>query len=65
MPAARPWLSAWRPSVADTCELEMSSSWTGSAPVLRMFASSWAEPIVKPPSICEPLRPSMPSGYWR
>ena len=44
MPAARPWLSAWRPSVADTCELEMSSSWTGSAPVLRMFASSWAEP---------------------
>ena len=66
MPAARPWLSAWRPSVADTWELEMSSSCTGSAPVLRMFASSCADPIVKPPSICEPLRPSMPSGYcWK
>jgi hypothetical protein len=38
----------------------------GKAPVFRRFARRWAESIVKPPWICEPLRPSMPSGFcWK
>ena len=43
----------------------MRSSFSGSAPVFRSFARSWAVVIVKPPEICEPVRPSMPSGFWR
>ncbi len=66
MPATRPWSSACWPSVAETCEAEMRSSLIGSAPVLSRLASRWALSIVKPPSICEPLRPSMPSGFcWK
>ena len=49
MPAMRPWCSASRPSVADTCELAMRSSFSGSAPVFRTLASSCADLIVKPP----------------
>ena len=64
MPAMRPWSSACLPSVAETCEDEIRSSLIGSAPVFRRFASSCAEPIVKPPEISEPCRPSMPSGFW-
>ena len=30
------------PSVAETCEREISSSLIGSAPILRIFARSWA-----------------------
>ena len=55
-PAMRPWSSACWPSVAETCDCEISSSLTGSAPVFRRFARSCADSIVKPPSICEPLR---------
>ena len=66
MPAMRPWSSACLPSVAETCEDEISSSLIGSAPVFRRFASSCADLIVKPPEISEPLRPSMPSGFcWK
>ncbi len=62
----RPWFSAWRPSVAETSVAEMSSSFTGSAPVFRRFASSCALLIVKPPEISEPLPASMPSGFcWK
>ncbi len=64
MPAMRPWSSACLPRVAETCEDEIRSSLIGSAPVFRRFASSCAEPIVKPPEISEPCRPSMPSGFW-
>jgi hypothetical protein len=56
-------LSAVLPSVADTCELEISSSLIGSAPDCSSLASSWAEVIVNPPEICEPLEESIPSGY--
>ena len=41
-PAMRPWLSACLPSVAETCEREISSSSIGSAPILRIFARSCA-----------------------
>jgi hypothetical protein len=52
--------------VADTCEAEIRSSLIGSAPVFSRFARRCAEAIVKPPWICEPLRPSMPSGFcWK
>jgi hypothetical protein len=43
------------PSVAETCELEISSSLIGSAPDCSSCASSCAELIVKPPEICEPV----------
>ena len=36
MPALRPWSSACWPSVADTVELEISFSSTGSAPICRI-----------------------------
>ena len=54
-PAMRPWFSACLPSVAETCEAEMSSSLIGRAPVLSRLASCWAESIVKPPEIRDPL----------
>jgi hypothetical protein len=63
MPAARPWSSACLPSVEETCEREIRSSSSGRAPILRIFARSWAEVIVKPPEIWAPLTPSMPSGF--
>ena len=62
-PAIRPWCSACWPSVAETCDCEISSSLIGSAPVFSRFARLWADLIVKPPEICEPLDPSMPSGF--
>src|SRR4051812_36849154 len=66
MPAVRPWCSACWPSVADTCDELISSSLIGSAPVFSRFARFWAEVIVKPPSICDPLVASMPSGFcWK
>src|ERR1044072_1563401 len=66
MPATRPWSSAWAPSEAETCEREISSSLIGSAPIWRIFARSWADWIVKPPEICAPVEPSMPSGFsWK
>ena len=65
MPAFRPWSSACLPSVAETCERETSVSFSGSAPILRIFARSWADLIVKLPEICAPVAPSMPSGFSR
>ena len=65
MPALRPWLSACLPSVAETCEREIRSSFSGRAPVLSTFARSWALVIVKPPEIWAPVEPSMPSGFSR
>ncbi len=65
MPALRPWSSACLPSVAETCEREISSSRSGRAPVLSTFARSWALVIVKPPEIWAPVEPSMPSGFSR
>jgi hypothetical protein len=62
MPAVRPWLSACLPSVAETCDWLISSSFSGSAPVLSRFARRCALRIVKPPEISEPLEASMPSG---
>ena len=61
----RPWWSACLPSVADTCEREISSSRRGSAPILSSFARSCALWIVKPPEIWAPFCPSMPSGFSR
>ena len=49
MPAIRPWWSACLPSVAETCDAEMSSSSIGSAPVFSRFARFCADLIVKPP----------------
>ena len=43
MPAFRPWSSACLPSVAETCERETSVSFSGSAPILRIFARSCAD----------------------
>ena len=43
----------------------MSSSRRGSAPILSRFARSCAEWMVKPPEICAPVSPSMPSGFSR
>ena len=63
MPAIRPWSSACWPSVAETCEREISSRRIGSAPIWRIFARSWAVWIVKPPEIWAPVEPSMPSGF--
>ena len=42
MPAIRPWWSACLPSVAETCDCEISSSLIGSAPVFSRLARSWA-----------------------
>jgi hypothetical protein len=54
------------PSVADTCDWLISSSFSGSAPVFRRFARRWADSIVKPPEISDPLDASMPSGLrWK
>ena len=36
----------------------------GRAPDCSSLARFCAESIVKPPSICEPLVGSMPSGFW-
>jgi hypothetical protein len=58
-----PWLSACLPSVAETCEREISASLIGSAPDCSSSASSCALLIVKPPEICEPFEESIPSGY--
>ena len=43
------------PSVAETCELEISSSLIGSAPDCSSLARFWAEVSVNPPEISEPL----------
>jgi hypothetical protein len=64
-PAVRPWLSAWAPSEAETCEREISSRRIGSAPISRIFARSCADWIVKLPEISAPPVPSIPSGYSR
>ena len=64
-PAIRPWSSAWRPSVADTCEREIRSSLSGRAPIWSTVARSWAVWGVKLPEICAPVEPSMPSGFSR
>ena len=37
----------------------------GSAPVFRTSARSCASWSLKPPEICAPVRPSMPSGFSR
>ena len=63
--ASRPWSSACCPSVADTCVWEISFSSIGRAPIRRLSARSWVSSIVPMPSICAPVRPSMPSGFWR
>ena len=55
MPAFRPWSSACSPSVAETCERETSESFSGSAPILRIFARSCADWIVKLPEIWAPV----------
>ena len=64
-PATRPWSSACRPSVAETCEREISSSRSGSAPIFSSRARSCAVVIVKPPEISAPCEPSIPSGFSR
>ena len=65
MPAFRPWSSACLPSEAETCERETSLSSSGRAPILRIFARSCADWIVKLPEIWAPFEPSMPSGFSR
>ncbi len=65
MPATRPWSSACWPSVAETCEREISSSRSGSAPIFSSRARSWAVWTVKPPEIWAPCEPSIPSGFSR
>ena len=52
------------PSVAETCEAEMSCSLIGSAPVFSRLASRCALWMVKPPEIREPEPLPRPSGYW-
>ena len=64
-PATRPWSSASAPSVAETCEREISSRRIGSAPISRIFARSCAESIVNEPEIWAPVEPSIPSGFSR
>ena len=64
-PATRPWSSACWPSVAETCEREISSRRSGSAPILSSRARSWAVWSVNPPEIWAPWEPSMPSGFSR
>ena len=64
MPAIRPWWSACLPSVAETCDWEISWSLIGRAPVLSRFARSCALWIVKLPEISESL-PWIPSGLVR
>ena len=61
-PAMTACLRASLPSVAETCESEISASFTGSAPDWSSCARFWAEVSVKPPEICEPLDASMPVG---
>ena len=61
----RPWSSACWPSVAETCEREISSSRSGRAPILSSRARSCAPWSVKPPEICAPWEPSIPSGFSR
>jgi hypothetical protein len=51
--------------VADTWERETSVSFSGSAPIFSVFARSCADCSVKPPEICAPVEPSMPSGFSR
>ena len=63
MPAFRPWSSAWAPSVAETCEREISVSFSGRAPILSSFARFCADWIVNEPEIWAPVAPSMPSGF--
>jgi hypothetical protein len=41
-----------------------SSSQIGSGPDSRALARPWAEAIVNPPEISEPVEASMPSGYF-
>ena len=53
MPAIRPWWSACLPSVAETCDCEISSSLIGRAPVFSRLARSCALWIVNPPAISD------------
>ncbi len=62
-PAIRPCSSAVLPSVADTCEREISFNRSGRAPDCSSLARFCAVVIVKPPEICEPVEASIPSGY--
>ena len=63
MPAISPLCSASLPSVADTCDSEISFRLIGSAPRRNSLARSWAEVIVKLPEMSAPLSPLIPSGY--
>ena len=63
MPATSPLCSACLPSVADTCDSEISFRLIGSAPRRNSLARSWAEVIVKLPEMSAPLSPLIPSGY--
>ena len=62
--ASSPWSSAWLPRVAETWVSEINLRSTGRAPMRRLSARSlaaWKSPTF---SICAPVRPSMPSGFW-
>ena len=50
--------------MADTCVFEISFSSIGSAPMRRLSARSLVSSMVPMSSICAPVRPSMPSGFW-
>ena len=65
MPAIRPWWRACLPSVAETWTSLIGFSVIGRAPVFRTSARSCASPVLKPPEICAPVRPSIPSGFSR
>ena len=58
-----PECSACLPSVADTCDSEISLRLIGSAPSRSSLARSWAELIEKLPLMSAPLSPLIPSGY--
>ena len=57
-----PSSASW-PSVAETVDWLISASSTGSAPIRRNSARSWASVIVKLPEICAPLSPEIPVGF--
>ena len=64
IPALIPSCSAWLPSVAETWVWLISFRSIGRAPICRIVASSWASVTsLKPPEICAPVRPSIPSGF--
>ena len=57
-----PSSASW-PSVAETVDWLISASSTGSAPIRRNSARSWASVMLKLPEICAPVSPEIPVGF--